>query len=151
MDNEPGGWPHFPLCFGHQEAQNKFVTYLQQIYRFTCCVCWSHFAFPFPYTLFLKLYSLYTHISFFIFDCTGSSLLCAGFFYFQQAGATLRWGVQASHCSSFSCGKARALGAWASVVVVQELSCSVACGIFPIKLMSPALARGFHCTSREVP
>ena len=38
------------------------------------------------------------------------------------AGATLHCGVQASHCGGFSCCGARALGMWASVVVVHGLS-----------------------------
>ena len=37
----------------------------------------------------------------------------------QRAGATLRCGAQASHCGGFSCCRARALGAWASVVVAR--------------------------------
>ena len=41
-------------------------------------------------------------------------------------GATLRFGVGASHCGGFSCCGARALGARASVVVVRELS---SCGL----------------------
>ena len=43
-----------------------------------------------------------------------------------ERGATLRCGVQASHCGGFSCCRARALGAWASVVVARGLSsCSL--------------------------
>ena len=54
-------------------------------------------------------------------------------------------GERASHCSGFSCCRARALGTRASgvvarglwsagsEVVVHGLSCSVACGIFPDK------------------
>ena len=38
----------------------------------------------------------------FIFGCVGSSLLHAGFLQLWRAGATLRCGAQASHCSSFS-------------------------------------------------
>ena len=38
-----------------------------------------------------------------------------------RAGATLRCGARASHCSGFSCCRARALAAWASVVVAREM------------------------------
>ena len=38
------------------------------------------------------------------------------------SGATLRCDARASHCSGFSCCGARALGAWASVVVAHGLS-----------------------------
>ena len=50
----------------------------------------------------------------FIFGCVRSSLL--------RAGATLHFGVQAPHCSGFSCCGARALGVRASVVVARRLS-----------------------------
>ena len=58
----------------------------------------------------------------FIFGCFGSSLLRAGFLQLGRAGATLRCGVRASHCSGFSCCGAQALGAWASLVVARGLS-----------------------------
>ena len=40
----------------------------------------------------------------------------------QRAKATLRCGAQASHCTGFSCFRAWALGARASVVVARGLS-----------------------------
>ena len=46
------------------------------------------------------------------------------------SGATLLHGARASHCDVFSCCRARALDARASVVVAHGLSCSAACGIF---------------------
>ena len=39
----------------------------------------------------------------------------------QQAGATLRCAVWTTHCGGFSCCRARALGARASVVVAHGL------------------------------
>ena len=65
-----------------------------------------------------------------------------GFLQLRQVGTTLRCGVRASHCGSFSCCGAWALGTRASVVVAHGLqsagsvvvahglSCSAACGIF---------------------
>ena len=47
--------------------------------------------------------------------CTRAFSSCSG------GGATLRCGAQASHCGGFSCCGARALGAWASVVVAHGL------------------------------
>ena len=47
--------------------------------------------------------------------------------------------AQTSHCSGFSRWGAQALGAWASVVVVQGLSCSVACRIFPDQISNLCL------------
>ena len=55
---------------------------------------------------------------YFFFGCCGSSLLCAGFLQLRRAGATLCCGARASHCGGFSCCRAWALGAWASVVAV---------------------------------
>ena len=43
-------------------------------------------------------------------------------FLLWPGGATLRCGVRASHCSGFSCCRARALGMRASVVVAHGLS-----------------------------
>ena len=59
---------------------------------------------------------------FFFFVCVGSSLLRAGFLWLRRAGATLRCGVRASRCGGFSCCRAQALGAWASVVAARGLS-----------------------------
>ena len=50
--------------------------------------------------------------NFIYLGCTGSSLLQEDFLEFWRAGATLRRGVQASHCSGFSCCGAQALGPW---------------------------------------
>ena len=60
-------------------------------------------------------------INLFIFGCVGSSLLSAGFLLLQREGATLHCSVQAYHCGGFSCCRAWALGAWASVVVAHGL------------------------------
>ena len=63
------------------------------------------------------------------------------FVYLFLAALGLCCGARASHCGGFSCCGARALGAWASVVVARRLqsagsvveahrlSCSEACGI----------------------
>ena len=71
------------------------------------------------------------------------------FLQLWRAGATLHCGARASHCSGFSCGGARALGARASVVVVRglqstgsvvvahRLSCSTAREIFPDQGLNP--------------
>ena len=72
--------------------------------------CWRFYLFIY---LFLFTY---------LFGCVGSSLLHMGFLQLHRAGATLRCGARASHCSGFSCCGARALGAQASVVVAHGLS-----------------------------
>ena len=43
-----------------------------------------------------------------IYGCVGSSLLCEGFLYLWQAGATLHRGVRASHYRGLSCCGAQA-------------------------------------------
>ena len=44
----------------------------------------------------------------------------------SDQGAILHWGARASHCSGFSCCKARAVGTQASVVVHGLSACLVA-------------------------
>ena len=61
-------------------------------------------------------------INLFIFDCTGSSLLLTGPPQSQQAGATLRRGVQAPHHGGLSRCGARAPGTRASAVAARGLS-----------------------------
>ena len=74
-----------------------------------------------------RLCAKHFHIYLFIylilfFDCIVSSLLHVGFLQLRQVGATLCCSVWASHCGGFSCCRARALGARASVVVAHGLS-----------------------------
>ena len=83
--------------------------------------------FSFLYYTVMLFSFFFFKLIYFIFGCVGSSLLCAGFLYLWQAGATLRCGTWASHCGGFSCCRAQALGTWASVVVVQRLS---SCGLW---------------------
>ena len=76
--------------------------------------------------IFFLRFSFYVDCGYFIFGCTGSSLLHMDFPWLQQAGVTLRCGAWASHCSAFSHCGAQAAGTWASVAVKQGLSCSEA-------------------------
>ena len=55
---------------------------------------------------------------------------CTGFLQLRWAGATLHCGVWASHCGGFSCCRAWALGAWASVVAARGLS---SCGSWALE------------------
>jgi len=45
--------------------------------------------------------------------------------------------VWTSHRGGFSCCRAQAVGAWASVVATQGLSCPTACGIFWTRNQNP--------------
>ena len=67
---------------------------------------------------------------FVIFDCMGSSLLCAGF-SLGEWGLLSSCSAQASRRGGFIVCRAQALSARASVVVVHGISCSSSCGIFP--------------------
>ena len=69
------------------------------------------------------------------------------------SGGTLRCGAQVSHCGGFSCCKARALGAWASVDAAHGVSscgaqAQLLCGMWDlpgpgIEPVFPALAGRF--------
>ena len=56
---------------------------------------------------FFKKTALYLFMC--VFGCAGSSLSDVCFLYFWLVEATLRCSARASHCSGFSCGRARAL------------------------------------------
>ena len=68
----------------------------------------------------------------FYFGCIGSSLLRIGFLYLLPAGTPLHCSALASHCSGFSCCRAQALGAQASVVAACRLS---SCGTRALELV----------------
>ena len=91
----------------------------------------------------------------FIFGCVGSSLLRVGFFFSCGEWGLLFIAVHGlSYFGGFSCRRARALGAQASVVVALRLwstvsvvvahglSCSTACGIFLDQGLNPC---PLHC------
>ena len=135
---------HFSMCFMAINSFNSYNTCMKQVL-------------------------LFFFINLFIFGCVGSSLLHVGFLQLWRAGATLRCGVWASHGSGFSCCRARALVAWASVVVACGLSnCGSqalerrlsSCGTWAqllrcmwdlpgpgLEPVSPALAGGFLTTA----
>ena len=91
------------------------------------------------------------------------------FLWMRRAGATLHCGAQASRCGDFSCCRARALAARASVVVAHRLSscgsralehrlsscgtrAQLLCGTWDLprpglEPMSPALVGGFLTTA----
>ena len=53
-----------------------------------------------------------------------------GFLYLQRVGTNLHCDARAPRCSGFSYCIAQTLGAWTSVVVVHQFSCSAALEIF---------------------
>ena len=76
------------------------------------------FVFSFFNGLYLKKKKDYL----FIFGCAGSLLLCGVFSNCSEGGLLSSCGAQASHCSSFSCCRAQALGVQASIVTAHGLS-----------------------------
>ena len=67
-----------------------------------------------------SLCSLFIYL--FIYGCAGSSTAACGFSLIVQSRVILHCSEQASHCSSFSCHGAQALGAWASGAAGLRLS-----------------------------
>ena len=70
------------------------------------------------------------------------SLCCCAWTFSSCGKWGLLWNTWASHCSGFSCCRAWALGTQTSVVmglvvVAHQLSCPVACGIFPDQGSNP--------------
>ena len=97
----------------------------------------------------------------FIFDSTGSSLLCMGFLWWWEVGAALQLWQQTSHCSGFSLCRAQvpghagfsSCGSWVLECVLSSCGswASLPCGTwnFPrsgIEPMSPALSGRFPTT-----
>ena len=89
--------------------------------RIDTCICITEPLCCTPETN-TTLFFFFFFFNLFIFCCVGSSLPPAGFLQLRWVGAPLRCGARASHCGGFSCCGARALGAWASVVVARGLS-----------------------------
>ena len=127
----------------------------------------EHLSFIYLF-IYLSIYLFLTFKKLFIYlfmAVLGLRCYVWAFLQLRRAGATLRCGARASHCGGFSCCGARALGAWASVVVAPRLSsCGLwalehrlsSCGAWAqllrtmwdlprpgLKPMSPALAGGF--------
>ena len=80
----------------------------------------------------------------FYFFLVPLSLCCQeSFLQLQQAGRWGEWGLlflsvpQPLIVGGFSCCRAQALGALASIVMVHGLSCSMACRIFPDQGLNP--------------
>ena len=82
----------------------------------------------------------------FVFVLAALGLHCCAwaFLWLWRVGATLRCGAWASHCSGFSCCRAWALGARASVVVVHGLS---SCGSWALEStdISSCVLRALEC------
>ena len=95
---------------------------------------------------FFKKTALYLFMC--VFGCAGSSLSDVCFLYFWLVEATLRCSARASHCSGFSCGRARALERMLSscgtrAYLPRGMWDLPGPGIEPV---SPALAGGFLTT-----
>ena len=94
---------------------------------------------------------IYIYIFFFlnkfIFVCIGSLL--------RRAGATLCWGMRASHCRGFSCCGTRAVGGWAQQLWCTGLGAPRHVGFFQTRDRTcvPCTGRRTpnHCATRQVP
>ena len=108
----------------------------------------SNSAVAISVTCFLKIIYLFLFLTALgLHGCTEAFSSEWALFFFCGAGA--------SYCGGFSCFRAQALGAPASVVAARRLSCSVACGIFLDRNPTcvPCVGRQvhIHCATREVP
>ena len=133
---------------------------------FQTCICFALLPSWIGSIFFFNFYIYFIYL--FIFGCVGLHCCVRAFLQLRREGATLRCGARASHCSGFSCYRARTLDARASVVVVCGLSSRgsraperrlSSCGSraqllhgmwdLPgsgLKPVSPALAGGFSTT-----
>ena len=99
----------------------------------------------------------------FILGCARSLLLCPGFLSSCCELGLLCRGAWASHCGGFSCCRARALNAWASVAAVCRLSNRGAQALASLRHVESSCTRDrihvpcigrqipIHCTTKEVP
>ena len=99
--------PHPHICLHHPAPWSRSSDCVHFPLYAIPCLCYPVFAFI------LLIYLLLLFFYLLLFGCIGSSLLRAGFLWLPRAGATLRCGARASHCSGFSCCGSRALGAQA--------------------------------------
>ena len=124
------------------------------------CWTWGNCIEGFGLVFFFFLINLFIYL--FIYDCARSLLLIRFFSSCSDQGLLSNCGAQASHCSGFSCCRARALrvgfsscGSWAlehrfSSCSVVGLSSSRHLSRLGVELESYALAGGFF-TTREAP
>ena len=86
-----------------------FFVYIMTSKQVSCTTCTNNQSF------------FFFNLILFTFGCAGSLMLHAGFLQLQRAVATFHCGVQASHCSGFSCCRAQTLHTRSSVVVAYRL------------------------------
>ena len=91
--------------------------------------------------------SLFKLFIYFILGCAWPLVLHSGFLSLQQAGATLPWGAQASHCGGFSCDGTRAVGCM-GLVALQHVECSRTRDGTCVPWIGRRIL--IHCTTQEV-
>ena len=129
---------------------NKIVVIVGHIFL------WTYFLFHFlsldllDYRLNMLVF--FKQLYLFIFGYDGSSLLHGPFLYLRQAGATLHCSVLASSCGARASGHLGFSSCWVwtpvtgpvlwsivSIAAAHELSCSMACAVFPHQKSNPCL------------
>ena len=83
------------------------------------------------YVDFIFIFIFKISILFICFWLCWVSITALGLYLIAASGPALHCGTQSSHSGGFSWCGARALGAWASVVVTHGLSCWATRGVFP--------------------
>ena len=126
------GWRDLQTFWLPISVTNKVSAYSKSRRSGSCMVIWHKDI----TRTFLKS-ELYT-----VCGCAGSSLLCAGFLWLQQAGAPAHCGVWTSHRGGFSSCRAWALEcAGFSNCGARAEFLRVACGIFPDQGSNPCPLR----------
>ena len=145
----------------YSESPQLFTKMHLKLYK--CLACLQHLEEP---DVFIYLF---VYLICLLFLAVLGLHCCTRAFQLRRARAALRCGARASHCGGFSCCRAQALGARASVVVVRELSscgsrapecrlsscgarAQLLCGMWDLprpglEPVSPALAGGFLTTA----
>ena len=103
--------------------QHGIVTFPLKFWYFVHC---GFFGIYFYFLTCTHCYIYLVIIYLFIFGCAGSSFLHAGFLQLQRWGLLSYCSILASHCGGFSCCRAQARDAQASVVVAcRRSSCDL--------------------------
>ena len=148
--------PHSPQCFG----AFTFVTWPSEVVEVAKGTCAQlleselttkfqrlplfHFSRPCCLQAPGEGWRAGSSVLFLSFGCSGSSLLCVGFLYLQEAWAALQMRCSASACCVFPCCRARAQYRLSGCDAQAQFPHSM--GNLPgpgVELMSPALAGGF--------
>ena len=120
--------------------------YSNLCFPFFCFGSSSAYLVLLPYSSLLNSSSYYYLFIYLFGAVLGLCSYAQAFSSCVECGPLSSCGIQASHCSGCSYCRSWALGARASVVVAQDLGCSVSCGIFRDQELNLCL---LHCKANS--